>query len=77
VAFVSLCKVWSNKSSVKIISPFDGVVKELFVKEGEIMEVGARLCLIKVNKEIVCGSEPTPVKSTTYPHQWRLNQYCC
>ncbi|KAF8168548.1 CoA-dependent acyltransferase [Crassisporium funariophilum] len=66
-AFDPLCEVQSDKASVEITSPFDGVVKELLVQEGEIAKVGAGLCLIEVDEEIVEGSEPAlpePVQSS-------------
>ncbi|KAG6916967.1 hypothetical protein DXG01_004395 [Tephrocybe rancida] len=56
-AFDALCEVQSDKASVEITSPFDGVVKELLVQEGEIAKVGAGLCLIEVEEE---ETEPTP-----------------
>ncbi|KAF7375135.1 Dihydrolipoamide acetyltransferase component of pyruvate dehydrogenase complex [Mycena sanguinolenta] len=50
-AFDPLCEVQSDKASVEITSPFDGVVKELLVKEGEVAKVGAGLCTIEVEEE--------------------------
>ncbi|KAF8654627.1 hypothetical protein AX16_003508 [Volvariella volvacea WC 439] len=50
-AFDPLCEVQSDKASVEITSPFDGVVKELLVKEGEVAKVGSGLCLIEVEEE--------------------------
>ncbi|KAG5640679.1 hypothetical protein DXG03_007543 [Asterophora parasitica] len=50
-AFDPLCEVQSDKASVEITSPFDGVVKELLVQEGEVAKVGAGLCLIEVEEE--------------------------
>lgn len=50
-AFDPLLEVQSDKASVEITSPFDGIVKELLVKEGEIAKVGERLCLIEVEEE--------------------------
>ena len=38
----------SDKASVEITSPFDGTVKELLVKEGDIAKVGQGLCIIEV-----------------------------
>jgi 2-oxoisovalerate dehydrogenase E2 component (dihydrolipoyl transacylase) len=46
-AFDVLCEVQSDKASVEITSPFDGVLKEIFVKEGEVAKVGEPLCLIE------------------------------
>lgn len=50
-AFDPLCEVQSDKASVEITSPFDGVVKELLVQEGEIAKVGSGLCIIEVEDE--------------------------
>ncbi|KAH7908243.1 2-oxoacid dehydrogenases acyltransferase-domain-containing protein [Hygrophoropsis aurantiaca] len=50
-SFDPLCEVQSDKASVEITSPFDGVVKELLVKEGEVAKVGQGLCLIEVEEE--------------------------
>ena len=50
-AFDALCEVQSDKASVEITSPYDGVVKELLVKEGEVAKVGAGLCVIEVEEE--------------------------
>ena len=50
-SFDTLCEVQSDKASVEITSPFDGVVKQLLVQEGEIAKVGAGLCLIEVEQE--------------------------
>ncbi|KAL5518395.1 hypothetical protein ACEPAH_77 [Sanghuangporus vaninii] len=54
--FDPLCEVQSDKASVEITSPFEGVVKELLVKEGEVAKVGENLCLIEVVDE---GPEET------------------
>jgi len=64
-AFDPLCEVQSDKASVEITSPYDGVVKELLVKEGEIAKVGSGLCLIEVEEDVENGSaasaaEPLP-----------------
>ncbi|KAF8977104.1 2-oxoacid dehydrogenases acyltransferase-domain-containing protein [Cyathus striatus] len=50
-SFDPLCEVQSDKASVEITSPFDGIVKELLIKEGEIAKVGSALCLIEVEEE--------------------------
>jgi 2-oxoisovalerate dehydrogenase E2 component (dihydrolipoyl transacylase) len=57
--FDPLCEVQSDKASVEITSPYNGVVRELLVKEGEVAKVGAGLCMIEVEQE---GSE-SPVES--------------
>lgn len=66
-AFDPLCEVQSDKASVEITSPFDGVVKELLVKEGEVAKVGENLCMIEVDEEAVEGesAEATPSKAST------------
>ncbi|KAG6889293.1 hypothetical protein C0992_005709 [Termitomyces sp. T32_za158] len=63
-AFDPLCEVQSDKASVEITSPYDGVVKELLVQEGEVAKVGAGLCLIEVEEEDT-GSQ---VPQTTSQH---------
>ncbi|TFK38793.1 2-oxoacid dehydrogenases acyltransferase-domain-containing protein [Crucibulum laeve] len=50
-AFDPLCEVQSDKASVEITSPFDGIVTELLVQEGEVAKVGSGLCLIEVEEE--------------------------
>ncbi|KAH0838878.1 CoA-dependent acyltransferase [Lanmaoa asiatica] len=57
-SFDALCEVQSDKASVEITSPFDGVVKQLLVQEGEIAKVGAGLCLIEVEQEDDRGHDP-------------------
>ncbi|KAE9400785.1 CoA-dependent acyltransferase [Gymnopus androsaceus JB14] len=59
-AFDPLCEVQSDKASVEITSPFDGVVMELLVQEGEVARVGSNLCLIEVTKEGVMEPLETP-----------------
>jgi 2-oxoisovalerate dehydrogenase E2 component (dihydrolipoyl transacylase) len=59
-AFDPLLEVQSDKASVEITSPFDGIVKELLVKEGDIAKVGERLCLIEVEEEATTEAEPSP-----------------
>ncbi|KAG6885238.1 hypothetical protein C0993_004532 [Termitomyces sp. T159_Od127] len=66
-AFDPLCEVQSDKASVEITSPYDGVVKELLVQEGEVAKVGAGLCLIEVEEEDTASQEvkttsPAPVR---------------
>ncbi|GLB36821.1 putative dihydrolipoamide acetyltransferase component of pyruvate dehydrogenase complex [Lyophyllum shimeji] len=61
-AFDALCEVQSDKASVEITSPFDGVVKELLVQEGEVAKVGSGLCLIEVDEEAVEGADPAAVE---------------
>ncbi|KAJ4488011.1 2-oxoacid dehydrogenases acyltransferase-domain-containing protein [Lentinula aciculospora] len=58
-AFDPLCEVQSDKASVEITSPFDGVVTELLVQEGQVAKVGSDLCLIEVVKETASGSSPS------------------
>ena len=64
-AFDPLCEVQSDKASVEITSPFDGIVKELLVQEGEIAKVGAGLCLIEVDETISEDDLPVEAVSNT------------
>lgn len=57
-SFDALCEVQSDKASVEITSPFDGVVKQLLVQEGEIAKVGSGLCLIEVEQDDEHGHDP-------------------
>lgn len=50
-SFDALCEVQSDKASVEITSPYDGVVKQLLVQEGEIAKVGSGLCLIEAEED--------------------------
>lgn len=43
----------------EITSPFDGVVMELLVQEGEVAKVGSTLCLIEVTKDAITGVDPS------------------
>ncbi|PVF97101.1 CoA-dependent acyltransferase [Serendipita vermifera] len=49
--FDPLCEVQSDKATVEITSPYDGTIKEILVKEGEIAKVGSQLCLIEVTED--------------------------
>ncbi|KAJ7181135.1 2-oxoacid dehydrogenases acyltransferase-domain-containing protein [Mycena filopes] len=51
-AFDPLCEVQSDKASVEITSPWDGVLKEVLVQEGQVAKVGQGLCLIEVEEEV-------------------------
>ncbi|KAJ7465960.1 CoA-dependent acyltransferase [Mycena latifolia] len=66
-AFDPLCEVQSDKASVEITSPFDGVIEALLVQEGEVAKVGQGLCTIKVEEEVPEGVEeeasPSPSPS--------------
>jgi 2-oxoisovalerate dehydrogenase E2 component (dihydrolipoyl transacylase) len=65
-AFDVLCEVQSDKASVEITSPFDGVVKELLVQEGEVAKVGSGLCVIEVEEENTAEpSQEQPAPATT------------
>jgi 2-oxoisovalerate dehydrogenase E2 component (dihydrolipoyl transacylase) len=76
-AFDPLCEVQSDKASVEITSPFDGVVKELLVQEGQVAKVGQGLCTIEVEEEAVEGVEkasgteepPKPAPRTEEPKE--------
>ncbi|KAL0058467.1 hypothetical protein AAF712_014853 [Marasmius tenuissimus] len=66
-AFDPLCEVQSDKASVEITSPFDGVVKELLVKEGEVAKVGEGLCLIEVDEEAAGSQEAEETRLDATP----------
>lgn len=72
-AFDQLCEVQSDKASVEITSPFDGIVKEILVQEGEVAKVGAGLCLIEVDDGVDADpalAEPagSPKSASPPPH---------
>ena len=60
-AFDVLCEVQSDKASVEITSPFDGVLKEIYIKEGEVAKVGEPLCLIETEDGEEADSAETTV----------------
>ena len=62
-SFDPLCEVQSDKASVEITSPFDGIVKDLLVKEGDVARVGEGLCLIEVEEDVEEGATSTASKS--------------
>ncbi|KIM34560.1 hypothetical protein M408DRAFT_325927 [Serendipita vermifera MAFF 305830] len=49
--FDPICEVQSDKATVEITSPYDGVIKEILVQEGEIAKVGKALCNIEIPEE--------------------------
>ncbi|CUA71351.1 2-oxoisovalerate dehydrogenase E2 component (dihydrolipoyl transacylase) [Rhizoctonia solani] len=70
--FDPLCEVQSDKATVEITSPFDGVIKELLVQEGFIAKVGEGLCVIEVEEDSDSAtssdqpaSAPTPATTPT------------
>ncbi|KAI0319888.1 2-oxoacid dehydrogenases acyltransferase-domain-containing protein [Amylostereum chailletii] len=65
--FDPLCEVQSDKASVEITSPYDGTIKELLVKEGEVAKVGEPLCIIEVDEEIATEVGETVSESATPP----------
>lgn len=56
---------------MEITSPFDGVVKQILVDEGQVAKVGAGLCLIEVEEE-EAAAEVTPAE--TQPVQETIEQ---
>ncbi|EIN13450.1 CoA-dependent acyltransferase [Punctularia strigosozonata HHB-11173 SS5] len=64
-AFDQLCEVQSDKASVEITSPFDGVLKELLVEEGAVAKVGEGLCIIEVEEEEDSTPEPGLAKDSS------------
>ena len=64
------CEFQSDKASVEITSLFDGVLKEILFKEGEVAKVGEALCLIETEDgeevdsvETTLSEGPAPVDS--------------
>ncbi|THH27961.1 hypothetical protein EUX98_g6221 [Antrodiella citrinella] len=68
-AFDALCEVQSDKASVEITSPFDGVIKELLVKEGEVAKVGSGLCIIEVDEEVAEALDDSPASPPPHKEQ--------
>ena len=66
-AFDPLCEVQSDKASVEITSPFEGVVKELLVQEGEVAKVGSGLCLIEVDEADLGSVDPATTSESPRP----------
>ncbi|KAF8603133.1 CoA-dependent acyltransferase [Ceratobasidium sp. AG-I] len=64
-SFDPLCEVQSDKASVEITSPFDGVVKQLLVQEGHIAKVGEGLCVIEVEEDGDESSAPSSAPAET------------
>ncbi|KAI0033627.1 2-oxoacid dehydrogenases acyltransferase-domain-containing protein [Vararia minispora EC-137] len=62
--FQQLCEVQSDKASVEITSPFDGVLKELLVQEGAVAKVGEPLCIIEVEVSQTDDAADSPSSST-------------
>lgn len=52
---------------MEITSPYDGVVKEILVQEGDVAKVGAGLCLIEVDEEVVEGLETVDADASRPP----------
>lgn len=68
-AFDALCEVQSDKASVEITSPFDGTVKTILVKEGEVAKVGEGLCVIEVEESEYPSSEDQSSSPPPHPTQ--------
>lgn len=49
--FEDVCEVESDKASVTITSRFDGLVKNVYFKEGDVITVGSTLCDIETGNE--------------------------
>ncbi|KAH9850608.1 CoA-dependent acyltransferase [Lenzites betulinus] len=71
-SFEPLCEVQSDKASVEITSPFDGIVKELLVQEGEVAKVGQDLCTIEVADDGTVADDPAPAPAPQAYRQSRL-----
>ncbi|EIW65159.1 CoA-dependent acyltransferase [Trametes versicolor FP-101664 SS1] len=67
--FDPLCEVQSDKASVEITSPFDGIVHELLVPEGQIAKVGQDLCTIEVVDDVAAADDAEPTSPSAAPEQ--------
>ncbi|EIW86008.1 CoA-dependent acyltransferase [Coniophora puteana RWD-64-598 SS2] len=72
-SFDPLCEVQSDKASVEITSPFDGVVTQLLVQEGEVAKVGQGLCMIEVDEEDLEGVSSDQIGSPEEPEPANAN----
>ena len=68
-SFDTLCEVQSDKASVEITSPFDGVVKDILVKEGDVAKVGEGLCTIEVEDDGQPEENAAPADPPPHPQQ--------
>ncbi|KAI0641075.1 2-oxoacid dehydrogenases acyltransferase-domain-containing protein [Trametes meyenii] len=59
--FDPLCEVQSDKASVEITSPFDGIIKDLLVEEGHVAKVGQDLCTIEVADDMIAVEDEVPL----------------
>ncbi|KAI0762497.1 CoA-dependent acyltransferase [Fomes fomentarius] len=62
--FDSLCEVQSDKASVEITSPYDGVIRDLFVEEGQVAKVGQDLCTIQVADDSPVAAQEEGIQSS-------------
>ena len=66
-AFDPLCEVQSDKASVEITSPYDGIIRELLVEEGQVAKVGQDLCTIEVADDPAAVADDTPDIQSAQP----------
>ncbi|XP_036150544.1 dihydrolipoyllysine-residue succinyltransferase component of 2-oxoglutarate dehydrogenase complex, mitochondrial [Monomorium pharaonis] len=57
-----LCEIETDKTSVPVPSPGSGVIKELFVKDGDTVKPGQKLCTIDIGATGGATAEPAPAK---------------
>ncbi|KAI0668592.1 CoA-dependent acyltransferase [Trametes maxima] len=62
--FDPLCEVQSDKASVEITSPFDGIIKDLLVEEGHVAKVGQDLCTIEVADDVAVEEATPPTEQS-------------
>lgn len=67
--FDPLCEVQSDKASVEITSPFDGIVRDLLVEEGQMAKVGQDLCTIEVADDVAAADDAEPTPSSAASEQ--------
>ncbi|XP_018394725.1 PREDICTED: dihydrolipoyllysine-residue succinyltransferase component of 2-oxoglutarate dehydrogenase complex, mitochondrial [Cyphomyrmex costatus] len=60
-----LCEIETDKTSVPVPSPGPGVIKELFVKDGDTVKPGQKLCTIDIGA--TGGAAAAPAEKTPQP----------
>ncbi|DAZ94802.1 TPA: hypothetical protein N0F65_002415 [Lagenidium giganteum] len=60
--FQNVCEVQSDKATVEITSRYDGVVKKIHYKVGEMAKVGTTLIDIEVDEAVAASVQEAPAK---------------
>ncbi|KAK0087244.1 hypothetical protein PV325_001400 [Microctonus aethiopoides] len=63
-----VCEIETDKTSVSVPSPGSGVIKELFVQDGDTVKAGQKLCSIDIGATGgATSAAPEPVKASPPP----------